>query len=984
MGRTSGTYTLTSNIEPKVGAPLDARTIVKLLADLTANNTFEYPYKGMMVFVEENTKTYTLIGTDPTVSSNWVENDGGGHVIKNQTGSAMTQRSNLQFVDLTVSDDSTNDATKVENIHVIQSENELENLPDGLYMLDDDEGTVIDGNLVSYDNTDSELNAENVQDAIDEVVDALDDKIDISVKGVANGVAELDSAGKVPSSQLPSFVDDVLEYASSSAFPATGETGKIYVALDTNKTYRWGGTEYVEISESLALGETSSTAYRGDRGKTAYDHSQVTSGNPHNVTKSEVGLDNVDNTSDSTKKTNFTGSIASGNTGFVTGADAYTALGDKADKVSSATNGNLAGLNGSGNLTDSGWNGAKGTTSISGNPISIPNLKSNQLAVNPIITFEPIQDLHGQSKPYPAGGGKNLIPLTVDNMKAANVSGGSWSGNVWTSTSGVSFTIVTDSSDVVTGIKVNGTASDTTIFHIMSRAVSVTSGNYVLSGCPAGGNSTTTYSLRGYKDGTSTYTDDYGNGVALSSISTFGEVRIIIRSGYVANNLMFYPQVESGSSKTPFAPYSNICPISGYDKIEVLSCGVNIWDEEWELGRLDTSTGENIADNNRIRSKNYIHVIGGGTFYCYRGGNVSSVVACYYDAGQNFISSVGNIANGSFTVPANARYMRFHVESGYGTAYGNNISINYPSTQTSYVASNKTTSISESLGQTVYGGSLDVRTGVLLGDMIKTTITSISGTKPNYYASVSVYPDTTRNLDIVCDKMQTASSYGGSGVYINNNRAIMFVTSAYETAADLLAAFGGSVDVCYAVATPTEIQLTPHEISLLKDYAYLSTNGTTIALDYHNGELASLGDVAQVGETVNELGTNLLNVVEDVTSKFVMDSTNVYQSSMQVLKIGKMVFVNGSIRPQALTSLQNKKLFDITDSRLLPLVGTGVNITANFVPVETAQSTTLPLIVVINSTYNQLRTSNNGAYGGITNITTSSLIIFSGAYICRG
>ena len=73
MGRTSGTYTLTSNIEPKVGAPLDARTIVKLLADLTANNTFEYPYKGMMVFVEENTKTYTLIGTDPTVSANWVE-----------------------------------------------------------------------------------------------------------------------------------------------------------------------------------------------------------------------------------------------------------------------------------------------------------------------------------------------------------------------------------------------------------------------------------------------------------------------------------------------------------------------------------------------------------------------------------------------------------------------------------------------------------------------------------------------------------------------------------------------------------------------------------------------------------------------------------------------------------------------------------------------------------------------------------------------
>lgn len=107
-------------------------------------------------------------------------------------------------------------------------------------------------------------------------------------KGSAGGVAELDANGMVPSAQLPSYVDDVLEYASLSAFPATGESGKIYVALDTGRTYRWGGSAYVEISESLALGETSATAYRGDRGKIAYDHSQTT-GNPHGTTAAEVG-----------------------------------------------------------------------------------------------------------------------------------------------------------------------------------------------------------------------------------------------------------------------------------------------------------------------------------------------------------------------------------------------------------------------------------------------------------------------------------------------------------------------------------------------------------------------------------------------------------------------------------------------------------------------------------------------------------------------
>lgn len=93
-----------------------------------------------------------------------------------------------------------------------------------------------------------------------------------SAKGANNGVAELDANGKVLSSQLPSYVDDVLEYADLASFPATGEAGKIYVTLDTNKTYRWSSSAYVEISAGVTLGETSSTAYRGDRGAAAYGH----------------------------------------------------------------------------------------------------------------------------------------------------------------------------------------------------------------------------------------------------------------------------------------------------------------------------------------------------------------------------------------------------------------------------------------------------------------------------------------------------------------------------------------------------------------------------------------------------------------------------------------------------------------------------------------------------------------------------------------
>ena len=115
-----------------------------------------------------------------------------------------------------------------------------------------------------------------------------DAQVKRSEMGTASGVATLDANGIINTSQLPSYVDDVLEYSAKSQFPATGETGKIYVETSTNLTWRWSGTTYVEISPSLALGETSSTAYRGDRGKTAYDHSQLTSGNPHNVTATDV------------------------------------------------------------------------------------------------------------------------------------------------------------------------------------------------------------------------------------------------------------------------------------------------------------------------------------------------------------------------------------------------------------------------------------------------------------------------------------------------------------------------------------------------------------------------------------------------------------------------------------------------------------------------------------------------------------------------
>lgn len=94
-----------------------------------------------------------------------------------------------------------------------------------------------------------------------------DAQVKRSEMGVPNGVALLNSEGKISSSYLPSYVSDVITANSYSTLPITGEEDKIYVTKDTNLTYRWSGTAYVEISPSIALGETSTTAYAGDKGK---------------------------------------------------------------------------------------------------------------------------------------------------------------------------------------------------------------------------------------------------------------------------------------------------------------------------------------------------------------------------------------------------------------------------------------------------------------------------------------------------------------------------------------------------------------------------------------------------------------------------------------------------------------------------------------------------------------------------------------------
>lgn len=128
----------------------------------------------------------------------------------------------------------------------------------------------VDGLLAAKANTSHTHSADNITSgtlALDRIPTITDAKI--------QGMSASKLTGTIPQANLPSYVDDVLEYNGQSHFPPTGESGKIYVDTSTNRTYRWGGSSYVEISSSLALGTTSSTAFRGDYGNIAYQHAQA-------------------------------------------------------------------------------------------------------------------------------------------------------------------------------------------------------------------------------------------------------------------------------------------------------------------------------------------------------------------------------------------------------------------------------------------------------------------------------------------------------------------------------------------------------------------------------------------------------------------------------------------------------------------------------------------------------------------------------------
>lgn len=266
-------------------------TVIKTTGDgtkvLTDNG--QYVYIGNLALTNikfkdgTNTSTYDLVtngitfrqNSTPCVSWNTIKSGNNIYMdirIANATASMDGLMSKEDYVEL-----NTTIPGQIEDLK--EADSNLNNRIDNL------------DNKIDKEIADREAEIDRIENKFDGVTDKLEDALQkeiearkagdttitnslnafISTKGQPGGLAELDSTGKVPAAQLPSYVDDVLEFSTKDQFPQTGETGKIYVSKDTNLTYRWTGTQYLEISQSLALGETPSTAYPGDKGKANRD-----------------------------------------------------------------------------------------------------------------------------------------------------------------------------------------------------------------------------------------------------------------------------------------------------------------------------------------------------------------------------------------------------------------------------------------------------------------------------------------------------------------------------------------------------------------------------------------------------------------------------------------------------------------------------------------------------------------------------------------
>ena len=466
------------------------------------------------------------------------------------------------------------------------------------------------------------------------------------------------------------------------------------------------------------------------------------------------------------------------------------------------------------------WADSGDWTTISGAIVEFVTQRAHKLK-SCVVNMEPKQDLHGYDNPWPAGGGANICDPLL------KFTAGTYYGVTLSTTDGYYLTL-------------SGTGTESG--NIQCPAIPV-------ADCvvyPAGTYTSTGAIFSTYKPDGSWYTNrQVGTWTADSDF--------IIRTAYVqisegatpSSGLRFLSLAKGSTALTSWTPYSNICPISGWTGVTVYDRSKNLFDKDAEGKQagyaLDYNTGNAYQTSSGNYSvSDYIPVKGGQSYIA--SGNTKATDYCWYDENKAFISGGGNI-NVARTAPTNASFARID----YWRADESSVQFELGSTATTY-EEYRGNSYSVTFEETVYGGSVDLVSGKLIIDRAYKTFGELTGWQYRSDQFDVSIPDGKPQSEVgkpsafITDTYETKES-GTSGLYPNDTCAWQGVTTnqvllvrvrdhSFTTLAEFRTATA-NVHICYELATPIEIQLTPQQVTALKGYNAMWSDAGDIEVTVH-------------------------------------------------------------------------------------------------------------------------------------------------------
>lgn len=467
------------------------------------------------------------------------------------------------------------------------------------------------------------------------------------------------------------------------------------------------------------------------------------------------------------------------------------------------------------------------TYTVSGDIASFPNGAGGIPVKDLKANIEAVQDLHGYDHPWVGGAGKNKLPNNAST----------------TTTSGITFTKNSDGS-----VKVNGTATATVLYWFLGAPATtmiLSSGNYTMTGCPSGG-SASTYRLSAYDSSGNGYAHDYGNGVSFNSLDEGLKFAIVVFSGATVNNLTFYPMVRLSTTDATWQPYENICPISGWDEVNVVRTGKNLIDSDFLLeasGWTKDSNGVYSGNSKALwdifktgvpsytlKGKQSITI----SFYAWNDSALRSIyVYLIYTDGTRETVQVETTTRTLFQIHSNPT----KDISMLAISYSNQVITHIDSFQieqgqvvTDYVPYNGQT-YTPDLDGTRYGGTLDVTTGVLtlthgyvdLGTLTwvseTSAVTGMFRTDGNQMPSVPLLGG-----NLICSQYKGVNKTGyaqllNGEIAVTNIQSgsflrIIDVSKTSMTATQFKTAMSG-VQLAYQLYSTQTVQLSPTQMRTL-------------------------------------------------------------------------------------------------------------------------------------------------------------------------